>query len=75
MLGNPNIEAARPSSRRNKAEAERADGNVLAIIAEIRWSGAKTRRAIADALNAQRPNPTRRGCWHAMSVRDVLARA
>jgi hypothetical protein len=44
MLGNPNIEAARPSSRRNKAEAERADGNVLAIIAEIRWSGAKTRR-------------------------------
>ena len=36
-----------------KAEADRAAGNVLPIIAEIRKSGATTLRAIADALNAR----------------------
>src|SRR5208337_5089894 len=44
-----------------KAEADRAAGNVLPIIAEIRKSGAVTLRAVADALNARGvPTPPRR---------------
>jgi DNA invertase Pin-like site-specific DNA recombinase len=75
-LGNPQLEDARGHAvAAVKAEADRAAGNVLPIIAEIRKSGATTLRAIAEALNA-RGVPTRRGGrWHAMSVRNVLARS
>lgn len=75
-LGNPNIEAAQEAAvAAVKEEADRAAGNVLPIIAEIRRSGATTLRAIAEALNA-RGVPTPRGClWHAMSVRNALARS
>jgi DNA invertase Pin-like site-specific DNA recombinase len=74
-LGNPNIDAARDQAvAAIKAEADRAAGNVLPIIAEIRKSGATTLRAIADALNARGVPTPRGGRWHAMSVRNALAR-
>jgi DNA invertase Pin-like site-specific DNA recombinase len=75
-LGNPHIEAARSEVvAAIKAEADRAAGTVLPIIAEIKKSGASTLRAIAEALNA-RGIPTPRGArWHATSVRNVFARA
>ncbi len=75
-LGNPNIEAAQEAAvAAVKAEADRAASNVLPIIAEIRKSGATTLRAIADALNARGVRSPRGGRWHAMSVRNALARA
>jgi len=74
-LGNPNIEAARGAAvAAVKAEAARAARNVLPIIAEIRKSGSTTLRAIAEALNARGVPTPRGGRWHAMSVRNVLAR-
>ena len=75
-LGNPHIEAVRGEAvAAIKAEADRAAGNVLPIIAEIRKSGAMTLRAIAEALNARGVATPRGGRWHAMSVRNALARA
>jgi DNA invertase Pin-like site-specific DNA recombinase len=74
-LGNPNIEAARGEAMEAiKAEADRAAGNVLPIIAEIKKSGASTLRAIAEALNARGIPTPRGGRWHATSVRNALAR-
>ena len=49
--------------------------HVLPIIAEIRRSGATTLRAIAEALNARGVPTPRGGRWHAMSVRNLLARS
>src|ERR1700677_2172538 len=75
-LGNPNIEAARGEAvAAIKAEANRAAGNVLPIIAEIQRSGASTLRAIADALNARGVSTPRGRRWYGMSVRNALARA
>jgi DNA invertase Pin-like site-specific DNA recombinase len=75
-LGNPHIEAARREAvEAIKAEADRAAGNVLPIIAEIQKSGAKTLRAIAEALNARGVVTPRGGRWHAMSVRNAMARS
>ena len=74
-LGNPRLEVARGQAvAAIKAEADRAAGNVLPIIAEIRKSGATTLRAIAEALNARGVPTPRGGRWHAMSVRNALAR-
>jgi hypothetical protein len=57
-LGNPNISAAREAGATAlKANADRHAANVLPIIAEIQKSGAKTLRAIAEALNAQARAP------------------
>jgi DNA invertase Pin-like site-specific DNA recombinase len=75
-LGNPRIEAARGRAVASlQAEADRAASNVLPIIAEIQRSGATTLRAIAEALNARGVPTQRGGRWHAMSVRNVLARS
>lgn len=75
-LGNPHLEDARSHAvAAVRAEADRAAGNVLPIIAEIRKSGATTLRAIAEALNARGVPTQRGGRWHAMSVRNVLARS
>jgi DNA invertase Pin-like site-specific DNA recombinase len=75
-LGNPNIEAAQGRAvAAIKAEADRAAGNVLPIIAEMRKSGATSLRAIAHGLNARGVPTPRGGRWHAMSVRNALARA
>jgi DNA invertase Pin-like site-specific DNA recombinase len=75
-LGNPKIAAGREAGATAlKANADRHAANVLPIIAEIQKSGAKTLRAIAEALNA-RGIPTPRGRkWEAMSVKNALARA
>ena len=74
-LGNPNIEAAQGAAvAAVKAEADRAAGNILPIIAEIQRSGASTLRAVADALNARGARTPRGGKWYAASVRNVLAR-
>jgi DNA invertase Pin-like site-specific DNA recombinase len=74
-LGNPKLDEARGlAALALKTEADRAAGNVLPIIAEIQKSGAKTLRAIADALNARGIPTPRGGRWHAMSVRNALAR-
>jgi DNA invertase Pin-like site-specific DNA recombinase len=74
-LGNPNIEAAQGAAvAAVKAEPDRAAGNVLPIIAEIQKSGATTLRASAEALNARGIPTPRGGRWHAMSVRNTLAR-
>ena len=75
-LGNPHIEAARGEAvAAIKAEADRAAGSVLPIIAEIKKSGASTLRAIAEALNARGVPTPRGGRWHATSVRNALARS
>jgi DNA invertase Pin-like site-specific DNA recombinase len=75
-LGNPRIDAARGRAVASlQAQANRAANNVLPIIAEIRRSGATTLRAIAEALNARGVQTPRGGRWHAMSVRNVLARS
>ena len=74
-LGNPRIEAAQGVAvAAVKAEANRAAGNVVPIIAEIRKSGSTTLREIAEALNARGVPTPRGGRWHAMSVRNALAR-
>jgi DNA invertase Pin-like site-specific DNA recombinase len=74
-LGNPKIEAAQDAAvGAVKAEANRAASNVLPIITEMRKTGATTLRGIADALNARGVPTPRGGRWHAMSVRNVLAR-
>jgi DNA invertase Pin-like site-specific DNA recombinase len=75
-LGNPKIEAAHGAAvGAVKAEANRAASNVLPIITEIRKTGTTTLRAIADPLNARGVPTPRGGRWHAMSVRNVLARS
>jgi DNA invertase Pin-like site-specific DNA recombinase len=75
-LGNPRIEVARSRAVASlQAEADRAASNVLPIIAEIRRSGATTLRAIGEALNARGVPTPRGGRWHAMSVRNVIARS
>jgi len=61
VLGNPNIDAARGEAvAAIKVDADRAAGNVLPIIAEIRRSGATTLRAIAQ--------PSTRGAFQPRAV-------
>jgi DNA invertase Pin-like site-specific DNA recombinase len=75
-LGNPNIEHARKRAIAViKGEAERAAGNVLPIINEVRRAGATSLRQIAEALNSRGISTPRGGVWYATSVRNVLARA
>jgi DNA invertase Pin-like site-specific DNA recombinase len=75
-LGNPNIEHARERAIAViKGEAERAAGNVLPIINEVRRAGATNLRQIAEALNSRGISTPRGGVWYATSVRNVLARA
>jgi DNA invertase Pin-like site-specific DNA recombinase len=75
-LGNPKLEQARGRAVATlKAEADRAAGNVLPIIAEVQKSGATTLRQIAEALNARGVPTPRGGAWYAASVRNTLARA
>jgi DNA invertase Pin-like site-specific DNA recombinase len=75
-LGNPNIATAREAGAAAlKANTDRHAANVLPIIAEIQKSGAKTLRAIAEALNARGISTPRGRHWEAMSVKNALARA
>jgi Recombinase len=59
----------------SKADANHDAANVIPIIREVQRAGAKTLRAIADALNARGISTPRGGLWHATSVKNALARA
>ena len=60
-LGNPHIEAARGEAvAAIKAEADRAAGNVLPIIAEIKKSRASTLRATPEVAQCARDSDTTR---------------
>lgn len=75
-LGNPRIAAAQ--AKGSAKGAERADtfaANVRPIIREIEQAGAKSLRAIAEALNARGVQTARGGRWEAATVRNVLLRA
>jgi DNA invertase Pin-like site-specific DNA recombinase len=75
-LGGPKLPKARKAAVaavRNLADRHAA--NVLPVIREIQRSGAGSLRNIADALNARGISTARGGQWHAMTVRNVLARA
>jgi len=58
-----------------KSMAARHAANVLPVIREVQRSGAITLRDIAGALNTRGITTARGGKWHAMTVRNVLARA
>jgi DNA invertase Pin-like site-specific DNA recombinase len=74
-LGGPKLaEARRVAVAAIRDLADRHAANVLPIIREVRRSGAKTLREVADALNARGISTARGGRWHAMTVRNVLAR-
>jgi DNA invertase Pin-like site-specific DNA recombinase len=76
QLGNPRIDAARAvASQVNRKAADDAAASVLPVIESIRAAGVTTLRGIAEALNARGVATPRGGQWHAMSVRNVLARA
>ena len=56
-------------------QADRHAANVLPIIREVQRAGAKTLRAIADALNARGVPTARGGRWAALTVSNILARS
>jgi DNA invertase Pin-like site-specific DNA recombinase len=75
-LGGPKLAQARKMALETiGAAADSHAANVLPIIREIRKAGATTLREIAEALNARGVQTARGGQWHAMTVRNVLARA
>jgi len=70
-------EQAKASQRGATAARQRADqhaANILPVIRQIKAGGARTLRQIADALNARGIRTARGGEWHAMTVRNVMAR-
>jgi DNA invertase Pin-like site-specific DNA recombinase len=76
ILGSPDLDRARELAiEAVKTEADRYAANVLPIIEAIKRAGATTLREIADALNARGVATARGGQWHAMTVKNVLARA
>ena len=75
-LGGPKLAEAREIAvAAIKSQADRHAANVLPVIRDVQRSGAKTLRDVADALNARGISTSRGGRWHAMTVRNVLARA
>ena len=75
VLGSPELERARKMAvEAVRTEADRYAANVLPIIEAIKRAGATTLREIADALNARGVATARGGLWHAMTVKNVLAR-
>ena len=74
-LGGPKLAEAREIAvAAIKSLADRHAANVLPVIRDVQRSGAKTLRDLADALNARGISTSRGGRWHAMTVRNVLAR-
>jgi DNA invertase Pin-like site-specific DNA recombinase len=74
-LGGPKLPQARMAAQTAIREsAEHHAANVVPIIREIQHAGARTLREIAAALNARGIATARGGQWHAMTVRNVLAR-
>jgi DNA invertase Pin-like site-specific DNA recombinase len=75
-LGGPKLAEAREIAvAAIKSMADRHAANVLPVIRDVQRSGAKTLRDVAEALNARGISTSRGGRWHAMTVRNVLARA
>jgi DNA invertase Pin-like site-specific DNA recombinase len=79
-LGNPRLTETRQAAHKaaavaNEAAADQHAANVLPIIRQIKRAGATTLREIANALNERGVRTARGGQWHAMTVRNVLARA
>lgn len=75
-LGNPRLHEARETAVATiKASADQHAANVLPIIREAQKAGARTLRQIAEVLNARGVATARGGTWHAMSVKNMLARA
>ena len=74
-LGGPKLAQARKAAvKAIEQQADRHAANVLPIIREVQRAGAKTLRAIAEALNARGVPTARGGRWAAMTVSNVLAR-
>jgi len=75
-LGGPKLKQARKLAvAAIKATADRHADYVLPFIREAQRAGATSLRDIADALNARGIPAPRGGRWHAMSVKNALARA
>jgi DNA invertase Pin-like site-specific DNA recombinase len=75
-LGGPKLAQARMAAQTAIREsAEHHAANVVPIIREIQHAGTRTLREIAAALNARGIPTARGGQWHAMTVRNVLARS
>jgi DNA invertase Pin-like site-specific DNA recombinase len=75
-LGGPKLAQARKQAvKAIEANADRHAANVMPIIKEIQRAGAKTLRAVADALNARGVPTARGGRWAAMTVSNILGRA
>jgi DNA invertase Pin-like site-specific DNA recombinase len=75
-LGGPKLPKARKAAMAViTSNADHHAANVLPIIREAKRAGAKTFRAIADVLNARGIHTARGGQWHAMTVKNLMARA
>src|SRR5262249_55536474 len=75
QLGGPKLTQARKVALASiEANADRHAANVLPIIREIQRAGARSLRAIADALNARGVATARGGRWQAMTVSNLMAR-
>ena len=75
-LGGPKLAQARKEAvKAIEANADRHAANVLPIIREMQKAGARSLRAIAEALNARGVATARGGRWQAMTVSNILARA
>jgi DNA invertase Pin-like site-specific DNA recombinase len=59
----------------NQKAAESFAANVLPVVQQIQAAGARTHRAIAQALNDRGVRTARGGHWHDSTVRNLLARA
>jgi DNA invertase Pin-like site-specific DNA recombinase len=58
----------------NREAANAFAANILPIVRQIQASGAKTPRAIAEALNARGVRTARGGTWYDTTVRNLLRR-
>jgi DNA invertase Pin-like site-specific DNA recombinase len=75
-LGGPKLAQARKTAvKAIEANADRHAATVLPIIREVQRAGAKSLRAIADALNARGVPTARGGRWQAQTVSNALTRA
>ena len=76
ILGGPELPEARELAQGViKANADKHAATILPIIRAAQKAGATTLREIAEALNARGVHTSRRGKWHATSVKNVLDRS
>jgi DNA invertase Pin-like site-specific DNA recombinase len=75
VLGNPRLAEARAKTMAARAaNADAFAASVEPVIREAQRAGARTLRAIADALNARGVSTATGKRWQSMTVRNVLAR-